>query len=310
MSRTFARPLVLGGGGFLGSWLLAALRAEGLVPSVVERSVTSPRSPADSVDLVLGDVLSVDLVSIMASRGTDVVFHLATAAYVPPSVDDPITDLRQNVETTVAVLEAARRTDPCPLVVLASSAAVYGEAVLLPMSEGHPLLPVSPYGVSKLTAERYLALYARLHGVPCIAVRMFSLYGPGQRKQVVYDLMCRALNGENPLSVLGRPNATRDLVYVTDAARGFIQLAQHAPATGEAYNLAAGHPTAIDELANAIIRILGLDVPVVFSGEVRRGDPLHWHGDASAAEALGVVFATELEQGLLYTAEWVRNNRA
>jgi UDP-glucose 4-epimerase len=309
MNRAIRRPLVLGGRGFLGQWLVAALRSEGLAPSVVDRAFEAMQAPRGSEDLVSGDVRSVNLASIIADRKIDVVFHLATAAYVPPSIDDPITDLRQNVETTLAVLEAARRSDPRPLVVLASSAAVYGEAISVPMSEDHRLSPVSPYGVSKLTAEHYLALYSRLHGVPGIAIRMFSLYGPGQRKQVVYDLMCRAMNGEPPLTVLGTSGASRDLVYVQDAARAFIQLARAAPATGEAYNLAAGRPTTIGQLADAIVRVLGLTLPVAFTGESRPGDPLHWHGDNSMAKSFGVDFPTDLEEGLRRTAAWLRGDR-
>jgi UDP-glucose 4-epimerase len=239
-----------------------------------------------------------------------VVFHLATAAYVPPSVEDPVTDLQKNVATTISVFEAARRCSPPPLVVLASSAAVYGEAVLLPMNEDHPLNPISPYGVSKLAAEHYLAFYSRVHSVRAIAIRMFSLYGPGQRKQVVYDLISKALSGENPLTVLGSPEATRDFVYVADAARGFVHLAQYAPAEGEVYNLAAGRPVGVAELASAVVDALGTDIPIVFPGPARPGDPLHWHGDATAAESLGVRFDTPLEQGLRATAEWVRAERA
>jgi UDP-glucose 4-epimerase len=309
MMRRFERPLVLGGAGFLGTWLVAQLRAVGLAPTVVDDLSTGRRAQGGSGDLIVGDVRTIDLPSLLAARRIDVVFHLATSAYVPPSVDDPRTDLERNVVTTLAVLEAARRCQPRPLVVLASSAAVYGEAVFLPMREDHPLDPVSPYGVSKLAAEHYLALYARLHSVPGLAIRLFSLYGPGQSKQVVYDLINRALSGELPLTVLGSPEATRDFVFVEDAARAFVRLAEVAPAVGEAYNLATGRPIGIADLASAVVAAVGADIPIVFPGQARPGDPLHWHGDATRARDLGVSVDTPLEQGLRLTVDWVRAER-
>jgi UDP-glucose 4-epimerase len=308
--RDLKAALVLGGAGFLGRWLVASLREAGIATTVVDDFSTGRRPDGDPNDLVEGDVRSVDLSSLMSTRRIDVVFHLATSAYVPPSVDDPITDLERNTVTTLAVLEAARRCHPMPLVVLASSAAVYGEAVFLPMTEDHPLTPVSPYGVSKLAAEQYLALYARLHSLPGLAVRLFSLYGPGQRKQVIYDLVTRTLAGQAPLTVLGSPDASRDFVYVEDAAQAFVRLARVAPAEGEAYNLAAGRPVTIAELASAVVAAVGADIPIDFPGDTRPGDPLHWHGDARAAGALGVALDTGLDEGLRRTVDWVRTAQA
>ncbi len=307
--RRLQHALVLGGAGFLGRWLVAELHEAGLTTTIVDDLSGVASSTGQSDDLIIGDVRTLDLTALMSSRDIDVVFHLATAAYVPPSVEDPGADLQKNVATTISVFEAARRCPSPPLVVLASSAAVYGEAVYLPMNEDHPLRPVSPYGVSKLTAERYLEFYARVHSVRAIAIRLFSLYGPGQRKQVVYDLISRALSGENPLTVLGSPDASRDFVYVADAARGFVHLAQAAEAEGEVYNLAAGRPVRVADLASAVVESLGSRVTIVFPGQTRPGDPLHWHGDATAAESLGVRLDTPLEQGLRATADWVRAER-
>ena len=305
-SRTIRRPLVLGGAGFLGGCLVRVLGAAGMDPLVVDDLSTGRRERAGGSRLVVADVRWPGLGDLMVEQDVDCVFHLATAAYVPPSVDDPLTDLSHNVGTTLAVLEAARRCPRPPLVVLASSAAVYGEGVRQPIREDDPLEPVSPYGVSKLAAEGYLRLYARLHGVAGVAIRMFSLYGPGQRKQVVYDLLTRALGGERPLRVLGLPNASRDLVYVDDAAAAFLTIARAAPATGEPYNLASGRGTTIEELARAVLRSAGVDADVVFDGIPRPGDPLAWLGDAGAAAALGVTCPKPLEEGLRRTADWVR----
>ncbi|MGI8984556.1 MAG: NAD-dependent epimerase/dehydratase family protein [Acidimicrobiales bacterium] len=282
--RTIERALVLGGAGFLGSWLVDLLAAEGIGTIVVDNAADETAEGRDGTGhRIRGDVLSVDLRSLIVDHRIDAVFHFATAAYVPPSVDDPLQDLEHNVSTTIAVLEAARRSGMCPMIVLASSAAVYGEGVRMPIDEEHPLEPVSPYGVSKLAAEQYLRLYHHLYGLPCIAVRMFSLYGPRQRKQVVYDLFRRAMGGEDPLTVLGRADASRDLVFVADAAGAMLALARAAPAAGEPYNLASGQATTIEELAESILATLELKTPVSFTGTATSCDPLMWLGDASRA---------------------------
>jgi UDP-glucose 4-epimerase len=174
------------------------------------------------------------------------------------------------------------------------------------MDEEHPLAPVSPYGISKLAAEQYVRLYARDRGLPALTVRPFSLYGPGQRKLVVHDLMLRLLEGERPLTVAGRGDVTRDLVYVEDAARAVVQLARAAPAAGEAYNLSSGRGTRLDELAAVIAGLDGNGVEIAFTGELRAGDPLHWQGDPGRAAALGATCATDLAEGLRRTYAWVR----
>jgi UDP-glucose 4-epimerase len=216
----------------------------------------------------------------------------------------PIDDLERNAVTTLAVLEGARHARRSPLVGFISSAAVYGEGRHMPMTEDHPLEPVSPYGISKLAAETYVRLYAELYGFPTFSVRPFSLYGPRQRKLVVYDLLCRATDGEDPLVVLGSPEVSRDFVYVADCARALLVLARRAPALGEAYNVASGAGTPLGVLVPAILKAVGSDVSVAFTGSVRPGDPLRWEGDPARARALGATFDTPLEAGLRRTAEW------
>jgi UDP-glucose 4-epimerase len=194
--------------------------------------------------------------------------------------------------------------------VFVSSAAVYGDSRYQPMDEQHPLEPKSPYGVSKLAAEGYVRLYARLHGVRGLTVRPFSIYGPRQRKLVVYDLLTRLHDGERPLRMLGSPDVSRDFVFVEDAARALVVLARAAAAEGEAYNLASGRSTSLHELATSLIDVTGIEVDVEFSGEVRAGDPLHWTGDPQRAGALGVRCDTPLEEGLRRTADWFAAARA
>lgn len=288
--RELSHALVLGGSGFIGGWLVERLGDEGV-------QVTAPGRGAS-------------LEEVLSQAPVDAVFQLAGAGRVPPSIEAPIEDLESNVVTTVAALEALRRSGSGAPLVFVSSAAVYGDAQYHPMDEDHPLEPKSPYGVSKLAAERYVRLYARLHGLHGLSVRPFSVYGPRQRKLVVYDVLTRLHDGERPLRMLGSPDVSRDFVFVEDAVRGLVALARSAPADGEAYNLASGRGTSLDELATTLVDVSGLDADVEFTGEVRAGDPLQWTGDPQRARALGVECDTPLEEGLRRTAEWFAAARA
>jgi UDP-glucose 4-epimerase len=292
--------VVLGAGGFLGAAVAAELAAQGVALTTVGRRPARHGPPLD----IEVDLLELDLEPLCEQA--DVVFHLAGSGDVPRTLREPLADLRANTQTTLALLDAARRLRQPPRIVLASSAAVYGESRQVPMAETHPLAPISPYGVSKLAAEHYLAVFNRLFGVPGLAVRPFSVYGPGQRKLVVHDLAQRILAGEDPLTIAAPADLTRDFVFVADAAAAIVALARAAPAQAEPYNLASGRGTSLRELADALLEASGSDAGVQFVGERAPGNPSHWYGDAAKAAALGVTFDTTLRDGLAATIEWLR----
>jgi len=301
--RGVGHALVVGGAGFVGGWLVERLVREGIETTVLDRSAGS-KGTVPGVEVIAEDVSRVHVQGIVEERGIDSVFHLAGTPSVPPSLTRPIEDLERNAGTTLSVLEGVRRARRPPLVAFVSSAAVYGDGRRMPMSEDHPLRPVSPYGVSKLAAETYVRLYAQLYGVPTFCVRPFSLYGPRQEKLVVYDLLRRAVGGEDPLVVRGSPEVSRDFVFVRDCVAAMLVLARYAPAHGEAYNIASGTGTPLGTLVPLLLQAAGLETAVEFTGTVRPGDPLRWEGDPSAARALGATVDTRLVDGLRQTAEW------
>jgi UDP-glucose 4-epimerase len=284
------------------------LVAEGIEVTVLDHR-TGDDLPA-SVGFLHGDAIDYDIAATLDSRRIDAVFQLAGSGVVPQTLLRPLDDLRRNTATTLAVLESAKAAEHAPLVCFVSSAAVYGEGESMPMAEDHPLHPVSPYGISKLAAEKYVALYSHLYAIPAFSVRPFSLYGPRQTKLVVYDLLTRALDGESPLTVIGSADVSRDFVFIADAAAALVTLARSAPAAGEAYNIASGRPATLGELVATLLDVVGLTSGVRFTGQVRPGDPLHWDGDPARAAALGAVCATTLHDGLRLTAEWVSNGQS
>ncbi len=253
-------------------------------------------------DLTAGERVLQDA---FVDRRIDAVFMLVGSGSVPRSLENPRGDLAANAGSALAGLELLRdRADP-PLVIHMSSAAVYGHGRTMPMNEDHPLEPVSPYGISKLAAEMYVRFYHGTYGIPAISLRPFSIYGPGQRKLVIYDLLRRLRHGEKPLLVKGDPIVTRDFVYVGDVARAAVRLARTAPAHGEAYNLCSGRATSLSELVETLIDVAGDDgTPPEFTGVQRTGDPVRWEGDSTRAALLGALCDTPLRKGLQHTARW------
>ncbi|HUR96099.1 MAG TPA: NAD-dependent epimerase/dehydratase family protein [Gemmatimonadales bacterium] len=303
--RSPRRVLVTGGAGFIGSHLVRRLLEEGTEVTVVDDLSAPSALPVPSGvtwhRLRLPDAR---LRAIVAEGRFDRIYHLAGAAYVPPSIEDPSGDLANNADVTLDVLEAVRRGSPRTPVVYTSSAAVYGSPTVLPISEATPIVPVSPYGVSKYAAEQYVSLYARLHGLRTGSLRLFSVFGPGQRKQVVFDLIAKLAADPERLDVIGAGTEMRDFIFVDDVVTAAALVMSDAPLEGEVYNVASGVGVTIRELVGHVVAVLGLTPAVRYTGEVRPGDALHWVGDISRLRALGFVPAVPVEAGVRRIAEW------
>ena len=229
--------------------------------------------------------------------------HCAGRASVANSLTDPAADFRDGTVLTFAVLEALRLHAPRCRFVLLSSAAVYGNPVALPVTEDQACAPLSPYGYHKRQGELLCEEFARLFAVPTTAVRIFSAYGPGLRRQVVWDI-CRQTLTESALHLRGTGGESRDFIHAADVARALHCVVQNAPCTGEIYNLASGIETTIAELADRILRQLGRGLPVHFDGAQTPGDPLHWRADISRVRSLGFQPRVMLERGLESFAAW------
>jgi len=307
-----ARTLVTGGAGFIGSHLVERLVAGGASVTVLDDLKSGPprnlAAVLDRVEVVRGDVTTT-LVDPGFVAGFDVVFHLAANPYIPPSVDDPLFDFELNLGTTLRLLEALRAAPRGPRLVFTSSAAVYGNPRRLPIREDDPTVPISPYGVSKLAAERYVAVYADLYDLTCSSVRLFSVYGPRQRKQVVYDLLDRLHADPERLEVYGDGTQERDFVFVGDVADAMVAVADRAPGRGEAINVASGTSTSIAALVGELSGAMGVHPELVWSGSVRPGDAQNWSVDTAALNALPFAAAVPLADGLRATLAWYEADR-
>jgi UDP-glucose 4-epimerase len=312
MISTDTQALVTGGAGFIGSHVVEGLVERGAGVTVVDDlstgRVENLGAVASRIDVQrrpVGDALDEPEFVL----GFDVIFHLAANPYIPPSVEDPSYDYARNLETTFRLLEILRVGARRPRLVNASSAAVYGNPQRLPIRETDPTVPISPYGVSKLSAERYVAIYSQLYGISASSVRLFSVYGPRQRKQVVYDLFDRLACHPGRLEVIGDGTQERDFTYVEDVAAAMILVAETAPGEGEVFNVASGDTHSIAQLVAGICDALELHPDVEYTGQVRPGDADRWSVDTAALRALGYEPRTPLEQGLRATRDWYRGEQ-
>jgi UDP-glucose 4-epimerase len=305
------RALVTGGAGFIGSNLVDALVEAGNDVVVLDDLTTGF---ADNISvaatLVEGEVSDPAAVA-RAVAGCEVVFHLAAHRAVLRSVEQPLETDRANVGGTLAVLVAAREAG-VRRVVCASSSSVYGGAEQLPTPETAPLLPRSPYAVSKLAGEHYCRVFWELFGLETVALRYFNVYGPRQRPDsryaAVIPLFVDALLRGEPPEVHGDGLQSRDFTFITDAVAANLRAAE-APArqcAGRAYNVAGGASYSLLELIDILQGLIGVEVTPTRVAP-RAGDVRHTRADITAAAAdLGHRPSVSFEEGLARTVEWCR----
>lgn len=305
------RTLVTGGAGFIGSNLVDALIAAGMTVVVLDDLSTgfAENLNSDAI-LVRGDVSDAEAVAT-AVDGCDVVFHLAAHRAVLRSVEHPLQTDRANVGGTLTVLVAARDAG-VRRVVSASSSSVYGGAEQLPTPEGAPLLPRSPYAVSKLAGEHYCRVFWELFGLETVSLRYFNVYGPRQRPDsryaAVIPLFIDALRSGRSPELHGDGLQTRDFTFVEDAVAANL-LAARAPAQrccGRAYNIAGGRAHSLMDVLAVLEDHLATGAKPLHTAP-RPGDVRHTCADISAAQAdLGYHPTVPLYDGLARTVNWFR----
>lgn len=303
------RVLVTGGAGFIGSNIVKLLLEKGHAVVVVDNLSSGYRcnlDPFPEVQFVEGDIRDGELVK-SAISGVEVVFHLAASVGNKRSIDNPIEDSEVNVIGTLCILEAARHAQ-VRKVVFSSSAGIFGELKTLPIREDHPTEPDSPYGASKLGAEKLCLAYAKLYPLECICLRYFNVYGINQRYDaygnVIPIFAHRLLHGQ-PMVIFGDGEQTRDFVNVRDVAQANYQAALARGVSG-AFNIGSGSRIAINRLAEVMYGICGTPAKIEYAPP-RQGDVRHSLADISAAKSsFGYQPSVDLEAGLREYLTWAR----
>ncbi|MGP1471321.1 MAG: NAD-dependent epimerase/dehydratase family protein [Schwartzia sp. (in: firmicutes)] len=299
------KVLITGGAGFIGSHLAAHLQAMGDEPVALDNlSVGRRENLPAHVRFIEADVLDASLEDTVGAGQFDAIVHLAGQTMVNASVEDPAFDARENVLGTIQVLEAARKGG-VRRVIFASTAAAYGDVPqeALPILEERALAPLSFYGLSKVTAEGYLALYQRLFGIEYVVLRFANVYGERQGdggEGGVISIFARAAAEGKTLTIFGDGRQTRDFVYAGDIAAG-IRAALYTASPNAAYNLSTASETSLLVLVDLLSEAAGRTIVPAYGAE-RPGDIYRSAlSNEKAKRFLGWQPTTALVEGLRRT---------
>ena len=305
-SITGQNVLVTGGAGFIGSHIADALVADNTVHVLDDLSAGTREHIPEGAELVIGDITDESLLSEMMVDA-DIVFHEAAVVSVERSVEAPLETNDVNIGATLRLFECARRTDT--RVVIASSAAIYGDPEYVPVDETHRTTASSPYGVTKLATDQYARIYESLYGLPTVSLRYFNAYGPRQRggaySGVISTFVEQATAGD-PITINGDGTQTRDFVHVDDIVQANLQAATTSH-VGEAINVGTGETVTIRELAELIRDETGSTSSIVHT-DPRPGDVEHSCADITKAkDRLGFEPSVPLSSGLKTVPGMQRN---
>ena len=306
--------LVTGGAGFIGSHLVDSLLGDQYRVTVLdnfdpfyERSIklgnVAHHQTLRSWRLIEGDIRDPAVVNSVPDD-VDLVVHLAAAAGVRPSIADPVRCQEINVAGTHNLLELARARGIRQFV-FASSSSVYGVNPNVPWSEDdHVLRPISPYASTKISAELLGHVYAHLHGIRFLALRLFTVYGPRQRPDMGFHKFLKATIQGLPIAVYGDGEQTRDFTFVDDIAAASIAAAERG-VPGRVYNIGGGSRVSLNHVLEMIGRVAGRQ-PVIAREDSQKGDMRHTYADTERARAdLAFKPSTDLERGLAAEFAWL-----
>jgi len=312
LGENIIKTLVTGGAGFIGSNIVRLLLDRGHDVTVLDNFSSGYRQnliPFPQITLIEGDIRDTKIVD-QAVAGSEIIFHLAASVGNTRSIENPILDSEINVIGTLNVLEAARHHQ-ARKIVFSSSAGIFGELKTLPIREDHPVEPDSPYGASKLGAEKLCLAYSKLYDLDAVCVRYFNVYGINQRYDAygnVIPIFAHRLFNGMPITIYGDGEQTRDFVNVRDVAEANYRAAMKEGLSG-AFNIASATSVTINHLAHLMCTTSNIDGVIQYAPP-RKGDVRDSLADISAAaNAFGYEPNVNLEDGLRDYLTWAREDK-
>ncbi len=301
----FKKALVTGGAGFIGSHIAEKLIARGIETVVLDDlSVGKKENIPSNAEFIKGDVCDPECVR-NALAGVEVVFHEAARVSIRDSFRGFSEDARANVMGTVNILKCMEGSEVKKFV-YASSMAAYGDARYLPVDEGHPLEPTSPYGVSKLASEKYIHCFCQYAGIDYVILRYFNTYGPRQTASpyvgVITIFIRKLLNGED-LPIFGDGNQVRDFINVEDITEANL-LAMDYSGPHQIFNVGTGVGTTVNTIAQILQEKMGKSIQIQYL-PIQPGEPSSSVANISLArKELGFVPRWALEKKISEVIEW------
>jgi UDP-glucose 4-epimerase len=245
-----------------------------------------------------------DFNEIFENQKFDCCINCSGAASVPDSLKYPLRDFSLNTYNVAKMLESIRKYTPQCRFINLSSAAVYGNPAVLPIVESAAGLPVSPYGQHKLMAEMLCQQYYQYFNIATCSLRIFSAYGPGLQKQLLWDVFQKSRQGSS-IVLFGTGQESRDFVFITDIVCAISVIMKAGIFDGQAYNLGSGVETSVRKIVTALLNALDYTGELAFSGSGRSGDPVNWRADISRLVSLGFSPAVTIEKGVQHYVEWL-----
>jgi nucleoside-diphosphate-sugar epimerase len=311
-----ATQIVTGVAGFIGSHLAETLLKQGervigvdmvndYYDTTLKHKNLSFLEKYPNFQLIEAEIQTLDWTTLL--QDVEVVFHQAAQAGVRASWGDGFRSYTErNINATQVILEGAKQSKSLKRLVFASTSSIYGNAETMPTPETICPQPVSPYGITKLAAERLCWLYLYNFGVPVTALRYFTVYGPRQRPDMAFHKFFKAAIYDEAIGIYGDGQQTRDFTFISDAIAANLAAATVPEAVGEIFNIGGGSRVVLTEVLDKIDSIVGKPVTREHM-EKARGDARHTSADVSKARAiLGYNPQVTLGEGLAQEWEWIR----
>jgi len=311
--------LVTGAGGFIGSHLTELLVEKGYnIKAFVHYNSWNKWGWLDTssikseVEILSGDIRDFDSVSA-AMQGCDSVFHLAALIGIPYSYVSPQAYIKTNIDGTYNILQSARQAG-IEKIMVTSTSETYGTAQYVPIDEKHPMVGQSPYSATKIAADQLAISYYKSFDLPVKIVRPFNTYGPRQSaRAIIPTVISQILAGETALK-LGNLSPTRDLTFVKDTAKGFLEIALADGLFGEITNIGMSEEITIGNLVQLISNLIGKKIEIISDEQRIRPDKSEverlFCNNTKIKENTAWQADYTLEKGLIETIDWIRNNQS
>ena len=278
--------LIIGSNGFIGGGFARAALEAGHEILGVGRHVDPNLS---SETYVQTDLSAEKLAPIITRFSPSVVLHAAGSASVEDSFASPLQDLKDLAFTLANTLEGVRISEARPLIIFPSSAAVYGAPDVLPINESAPLNPISPYGFDMVARELIAREYSECFGLHTVTARLFSVFGPRQRRLFIWELYRQLAEADSTVSLRGTGDETRDYLHVDDVSSAFLKLIDveaALPSRNLVINVASGKEISMWQVAQRLREMIAPGKEIQCRGMSRPGNPLHWCADVSLVHSM------------------------
>jgi UDP-glucose 4-epimerase len=295
--------LILGSEGFIGRYLVRHYIGQNCNVTGCDQLV----SGNNSYTFHKLSLLNSDLDRLFSTGSFDICIDAAGSGNVGFSLSNPLEDFEANMFAVARVLDNIRKYNPSCIFLQISSAAVYGNPAKLPVQETDSVNPLSPYGWHKLMSEMLCKEYTQVFGLKTVIVRPFSVYGPGLKKQLMWEVHQKYLQGQGTIELWGSGEETRDFIYITDLVAALDIIIKKGRHSADIYNISSGREMSILDISTLLISHFHEPPKVKFNQQTRPGDPLHWRADIGKLMNLGFAPAVVPEEGIRQMATWLNS---